>query len=54
MSLAWQREWPQGWMPGLLALPLAPHFACPVHVQGEGGGQIKLANCINTTEAPHG
>lgn len=25
-----------------------------MHIQGEGGGRIKLANCINTSEAPCG
>lgn len=54
MSLASKRERPQGWMPGPLTLPLAPHFACSMHLGGDGGGKIKLASCINTAEAPHG
>lgn len=54
MSLASKRERPQGWVPGALTLHLATHFACTVHLQGEKGGKIKLASCINTTEAPDG
>lgn len=41
-------------MPVTLALPLVSYFACSMHIQGEGGGRIKLANCINTSEAPCG